>query len=465
MRTNKTEKKQKLKESKGITLIALVITIIVLLILAGVTIATLTGENGILQQTQNAKTKTTEGEEKEQIRLGYSEYQISKHTGGQENLKVEGATVTGTEGAWKIKFNKSGNEYDFDGITSIGTTGPWKQEGDTLTNTETKQTLKVGDYVDYDPTLGANASDLTYSSPSSKTGADSDQDFNAATYKSAGYGWRVLGVSNGKVRLISEEFVGAGTYSDSNRTHYTLKGKNGYINGIDELKTISAIFGHGKGAEGATSITVEDINSITGYNPTTAKYEEGNFWEYGNKVTYTRGEGTALSSRGINGANWSGTQSTFNYYDKETKTFVPLTSGSIDITSTYYYYNACTLGTNNIVVGTNGDNAVDDLYNLNDTYKMLFGYNKIGTNNGFRDFTNGKVSQNYWLASDYAYAGYGHVRWGLRIVDGGYVDSSCDLCYSDADGNSYSYGVRPVVSLKSDVSLEWNDTAKEWKIK
>lgn len=34
-----------LKEEKGITLIALVITIIVLLILAGVTIATLTGEN------------------------------------------------------------------------------------------------------------------------------------------------------------------------------------------------------------------------------------------------------------------------------------------------------------------------------------------------------------------------------------------------------------------------------------
>ncbi len=34
-----------LKETKGITLIALVLTIIVLLILAGVTIATLTGEN------------------------------------------------------------------------------------------------------------------------------------------------------------------------------------------------------------------------------------------------------------------------------------------------------------------------------------------------------------------------------------------------------------------------------------
>ena len=47
---------------KGITLIALVITIIVLLILAGVSIATLTGENGILKQANSAKEKTIIGE-------------------------------------------------------------------------------------------------------------------------------------------------------------------------------------------------------------------------------------------------------------------------------------------------------------------------------------------------------------------------------------------------------------------
>ena len=55
--------------NNGITLIALVITIIVLLILAGVTIATLTGDNGILTKAQEAKTKTeiAEKEEKEKL--------------------------------------------------------------------------------------------------------------------------------------------------------------------------------------------------------------------------------------------------------------------------------------------------------------------------------------------------------------------------------------------------------------
>lgn len=54
----KMEQKRMQKNSKGITLIALVITIIALLILAGVTIATLTGDNGILTQAGNAKEQT-----------------------------------------------------------------------------------------------------------------------------------------------------------------------------------------------------------------------------------------------------------------------------------------------------------------------------------------------------------------------------------------------------------------------
>ena len=48
--------------NKGITLIALVITIIVLLILAGVSIAMLTGQNGILTQANTAKTDTANAE-------------------------------------------------------------------------------------------------------------------------------------------------------------------------------------------------------------------------------------------------------------------------------------------------------------------------------------------------------------------------------------------------------------------
>ncbi len=58
-----------IRKEIGITLIALVITIIVLLILAGVAIAMLSGENGILRKAAEAKTKTEEGQKREETTL------------------------------------------------------------------------------------------------------------------------------------------------------------------------------------------------------------------------------------------------------------------------------------------------------------------------------------------------------------------------------------------------------------
>ncbi len=60
-----------MKNQKGITLIALVITIIVLLILAGIAIAMLTGDNGIITNAQKARSNTAYREADEQMRLAY----------------------------------------------------------------------------------------------------------------------------------------------------------------------------------------------------------------------------------------------------------------------------------------------------------------------------------------------------------------------------------------------------------
>ena len=59
VKNNKRYKEKNIvKKQTGITLIALVITIIVLLILAGISIAMLTGNNGILTQANQAKENT-----------------------------------------------------------------------------------------------------------------------------------------------------------------------------------------------------------------------------------------------------------------------------------------------------------------------------------------------------------------------------------------------------------------------
>ena len=78
---------------KGITLIALVITIIVLLILAGVSIATLAGENGILTRANDAKETTEHAKEDELRQLTAIEAATYLEEHGYEDPSGETITI------------------------------------------------------------------------------------------------------------------------------------------------------------------------------------------------------------------------------------------------------------------------------------------------------------------------------------------------------------------------------------
>ena len=91
MNDNSFKQKMKLKElNKGITLIALVITIIVLLILAGVSIAALTGDNGILTRASDAKIETAVAAVKENLHLEQIEKTTDEEELTPETLLAEG---------------------------------------------------------------------------------------------------------------------------------------------------------------------------------------------------------------------------------------------------------------------------------------------------------------------------------------------------------------------------------------
>ena len=96
------------KNTRGITLIALVITIIVLLILAGVTIAALSGDNGILTRAKEAKEKT----EKENI--------IEK-----VNLAIMTATTEGTGTIDRSKLRKELEKNEIK-VETVESNLPWK---------------------------------------------------------------------------------------------------------------------------------------------------------------------------------------------------------------------------------------------------------------------------------------------------------------------------------------------------
>ncbi len=79
------------KNIKGITLIALIITIIILLILAGISIATIAGKDGLIIKTKSAKEEYIKSEMKEQLILAIQNLQAEKN-GKLEDITQEWAS-------------------------------------------------------------------------------------------------------------------------------------------------------------------------------------------------------------------------------------------------------------------------------------------------------------------------------------------------------------------------------------
>ena len=105
-------RKKIFKSTKGITLIALVVTIIILLILAGISIAMLTGNNGVLTQAKSAKERTGEKGEQERVNLAAS----SAMTLGMGTITTE-------------NLNKAIQD-EFGADKSVTGTGPWTYQGE-----------------------------------------------------------------------------------------------------------------------------------------------------------------------------------------------------------------------------------------------------------------------------------------------------------------------------------------------
>ena len=124
------------KQQKGITLIALVVTIIILLILAGVSIAMLTGNNGVLTQAKSAKEKTGEKGEQERVNLAASSAMtLGMGTITTENLNKAiqdefgaGKSVTGT-GPWTYKGEYAKYKIEKAGTVAIQKPLPKTAEG------------------------------------------------------------------------------------------------------------------------------------------------------------------------------------------------------------------------------------------------------------------------------------------------------------------------------------------------
>ena len=274
----KKRNKRTINQTKGITLIALVITIIVLLILAGVSIAMLTGENGILSQASKAKDETEISGEKEAISLAYTGALTEKQGQGtvtasdmNSQFATNGTDAT-AKGSIDVKFNESGRIYKIDSQGKI--TGPFEEGevpaektladmfnqaiADTCTNEDGSCTredhLHIGDYVDFkNPTTGKF--DIT----SEMSGIEGTQTYSANNNQNLN--WRVLGIENGEIKLIAGTPMKLDDISGKNDPYLYLNGAEAYEYGPDAMdNAVKTIYGSLEHVSNARSVNMQDID-------------------------------------------------------------------------------------------------------------------------------------------------------------------------------------------------------------
>ena len=108
----------KTKEMKGITLVALVVTIVVLLILAGVSINTVLGEDGIIKKAKEAAEATKRASAEEEMNRLVLEYQLASKDETLESFlqekvtegRIDGVTDNG-DGTITITKKVEGKDY------------------------------------------------------------------------------------------------------------------------------------------------------------------------------------------------------------------------------------------------------------------------------------------------------------------------------------------------------------------
>lgn len=399
----------------------------------------LTGQNGILNRAVEAKNKTEASKEKEKTSLVTMEELIDEYG---KNSK-----------GWKYLYNANG-------MPEKVTNG----QGTTLT---------IGDYINYNPadytdydenkngfynSQAGTVQDITYTETK---GSNTYSCTEASIYQEkldkgeviAGNGysnqnfkvsnaneikWRVLGAdeATGELLIIADDVL----KENNAPKQLILGGITGYLYGIDELNKVCNIYGKGKGATGARSVTLDDVNKAVGKEKETITEKWTYLWTENsldnNGPSYDDGKNYTIFPH----IKDNSTVGVFNYYNTTTRKWETLEKNLTGFTGKE---NITTISTDytGYDMETDTDSSNYEINRMTNGYKVLFKENMT-------------EDDKYWLASSYCNADFNFANWGTYCI---YATGGVG-----GEGEYYSfglvglprYGVRPVVSLKSDIKLQ-----------
>ena len=413
-------------------------TIVVLLILAGVTISLLLDENGIIAKSKDARNANRAGTIRDEISLWEAEKFASDNGAGSHEsmdaflarLKTRG--LINDEDIQKIKDTRElqvGKEII-----------KFPSDAKTLVQAFKDGEIQLGDYLNYNDYVDESK---TYTTLTNENGW-ADQTYTATknTY------WQVLGldetgerlmlisqspikkemkqkdqtgqeVGRTKIRLASiENAIKLGAREepiDWETTPYlVLKGAYGYVNCEKILNDISGIYSTSLGT--AQSLTAEEINRLIGVTV-----------DFANKKVYANSDpNTNIDEWGVLG----------NQYPYKETDYTPES-----------YINSKA----NATAGTKTDPATAYGYQwgnltINDTLKTIL-FNGTTSDANF--------AKSYWLASPAVLADSDRAYFGPGGVCGGDVYAGNYFFFDSGGGwGACSFGVRPVVYLESNITVE-----------
>ena len=376
--------------NRGITLIALVVTIIVLLILAGISIQMLTGNSGILTQTQNAKDSTRGGDVQEYVNLAVSENAIAEYTSGTKKTRDE---VIG-----ELYRDKKITENEYNKLMGL--------EGEEQVNVLTIGNVTIDFSVINGLTIGSVYDDSMIG--------------KKINYSSNGQSnWIIFGKDEkGNVLLTTEDAIENG---------FTLEGvADKWLTFGEDLKVACSGYGNddlqGKKIE-SRSITMKDINRVTGFQEPTFKtyrFKDQANNDYANEIV--------------------------NYYHPDASSDTKWSKAEKEYQCDDYYYRLDSDGTIKwLYEGTDWNEAecTQNLRNMNYVLKNGSGENAIYV-------VASRLVSVYSGGADFSVT---VVDEGGVGSGGGRLCCSDSDDFDDF-GYSKSVPVRPVVSLPSDIQVE-----------
>ena len=440
---------------KAITLIALVVTIVILLILAGVTITTTLGQNGLFIRAQAGRKEYEQAEVRDDLSMLITQYTWDK--AAEKTDKSLGDYLKDNR-ATSAKENSDGKtlevEYknyvftvdkDSGEITEVG-----KGEGGDSPTTPTI-IPKVGDIVSYTPDTPSTGYDLS----TAKSGYSSAQTIDG-TYDPTT--WKIMEVDeSGNITKL----LGIGSKD------VYFGGSTGYNNGVYLLNDIcKSRYGNASLGATARSLTIEDIESKMNSTGIAARnaYKSGTT-QYGTTRKYTGNnakypalyeqekyagvhrdaqenlveisdvaDGTQVIIGSVDTTaqgkmNPSGKTQSEDVYTAATEDTSKTASTTLTCTQTYYRF----------------DSTPSSYFDDSNFYNMIF-----GTETKF-----GLASRYVSCSSNHSYALFGLCC--VRVSDlGGYVFFS-----SNGNSSSSSNRLAPVVSLGSGVQVKSGEGTTE----